>query len=387
MSSSGGMMASAEILTIGTEILLGEIIDTNAATLAKQLRSIGLDVYRKTTVGDNPQRIATFIREAIERCDVILSTGGLGPTVDDPTREAVAFAFNVELEYHPELWEQIQERFRRYGRTPTENNRRQAMLPKGAIPLENPVGTAPAFIFEHEKKYLICLPGVPREMEYLMEKEVLPFLKEHLRLSQIIKTRILHTIGVGESLIDSKISDLEALSNPTVGLAAHAGQVDIRIAVKAHNESEADRLIFQIEQEIRNRLGDWIYGADDDPIEKIALRPLQERQWHLVLCESGTNGMLLERLSPYGEPLVAAQYVTSVNSAEDFFALTESYRQDHHAECGLGVLVVPGSQSQQVYIHLITPETRQTLIKPYGGPPQNAPRWAVHHSLDILRNL
>ncbi|MCS6908413.1 MAG: CinA family nicotinamide mononucleotide deamidase-related protein [Anaerolineales bacterium] len=380
-------MTSAEILTIGTEILLGEIVDTNAPYLARQLRTIGLDVYRKTTVGDNAQRIAAYIREAFTRCQVILSTGGLGPTVDDPTREAVALAFDVELEYHPALWEQIQERFRRYGRTPTENNRRQAFLPSGAIPLENPVGTAPAFIVDRDDRIMICLPGVPREMEHLMETKVTPYLRERLQLHETIKTRILHTIGVGESLIDSKIADLETSLNPTVGLAAHAGQVDIRIAAKATSEAEAERLIQQMEQEIRNRLGNWIYGADEETIETIALQPLKDKNWRLSLCESGTNGMLLQRLSPYGAPFVAAQFLPHPYPPEAFFALTEAFRQFSGAECGLGVLILPKTSAQEVYIHLITPETQQTFTKPYGGPPQNAPRWAIHHCLDILRNL
>lgn len=380
-------MASAEILTIGTEILLGEINDTNASYLARKLRDIGLDIYRKTTVGDNPQRIAAFLREALTRCQVILSTGGLGPTVDDPTREAVALALNVELLYYPHLWEQIQERFRRYGRNPTENNRRQAYLPQGAIPIENPVGTAPGFIVDSDGKIIICLPGVPREMEYLMENQVLPYLRERLGLTEMIKTRTLHTIGVGESLIDSKIADLETSSNPTVGLAAHSGQVDIRITAKADSDATADQQISRIEQEIRRRLGNWIYGVDDETIEKIALQPLKEKQWRLATCESGTNGMLIQRLSPYGEPLIAAQYLPLSSPPEEFFALTDSFRKFSAAECGLGILVLANSPVQEVYLHLITPEAKQTFTRPYGGPPQNAPRWAVHHALDILRNL
>lgn len=380
-------MVSAEILTIGTEILLGEINDTNASYLARKLREIGLDVYRKTTVGDNPQRIATFLQEAFTRCQVVLSTGGLGPTVDDPTREAVALAFRVELKYYPHLWEQIQERFRRYGRTPTENNRRQAFLPQGAIPIENPVGTAPGFIVESDEKIIICLPGVPREMEYLMDNQVLPYLRERLRLTEIIKTRTLHTIGVGESLIDSKIADLETSTNPTVGLAAHSGQVDIRITAKADSEAKADQQISSIEQEIRQRLGNWIYGVDDETIEKIALQPLKEKQWRLATCESGTNGMLIQRLSPYGEPLIAAQYFPFSPAPEEFFALTDSFRKFAAAECGLGILIRANAPAQEVYLHLITPETKQTFTRPYGGPAQNAPRWAVHHAFDILRNL
>ena len=139
-------MSSAEIITIGTELLLGEIDDTNATYIARELRDVGIDLYRKTTVGDNARRIAQTIQEALQRTDIIITTGGLGPTVDDPTREAVALAVGVETEFRPELWEQIQNRFQRFGRKPTENNKRQAYVPKGAIPVENPVGTAPSFI-------------------------------------------------------------------------------------------------------------------------------------------------------------------------------------------------------------------------------------------------
>jgi len=224
-------------------------------------------------------------------------------------------------------------------------------------------------------------------MEYLMEHQVVPFLRERLHLTEIIKTRTLHTIGVGESLIDSNIADLETSPNPTVGLAAHSGQVDIRITVKADSETTADQLLSRMEQEIRQRLGNWIYGVDDETIEKIALQPLKEKQWRLATCESGTDGMLIQRLSPYGEPLIAAQYLPHPTQPEEFFELTESFRQYVSAECGLGILVLANSPAQEVYLHLITPETKQTFTKPYGGPPQNAPRWAVHHALDILRNL
>jgi len=263
----------------------------------------------------------------------------------------------------------------------------QAFLPEGAIPIENPVGTAPGFIIESDEKIIICLPGVPREMEYLMENRVIPYLRERLGLTEMIKTRTLHTIGVGESLIDSKIADLETSSNPTVGLAAHSGQVDIRITVKADSEAKANQQISILEQEIRRRLGNWIYGVDEETIEKIALQPLREKHWRLATCESGTNGLLIQRLSPYGEPLVAAQVLPIPTPPEEFFALTDSFLRFADAECGLGILVLANSPAQEVYLHLITPETKQTFTKPYGGPPQNAPRWAVHHALDILRNL
>ena len=180
-------MPTAEIITIGTEILLGEIVDTNAQYLARELRDIGVDLYRKTTVGDNARRIAQAIQQGLERSMIIITTGGLGPTVDDPTREAVALAMNVQTEYHPELWEQIQARFRRFNRIPTENNRKQAYIPQGALVIENAVGTAPAFIVEAGEHAVISLPGVPREMEYLMQRKVIPYLRAHYHLHEVIK--------------------------------------------------------------------------------------------------------------------------------------------------------------------------------------------------------
>ena len=245
-------MPVAEIITIGTELLLGETVDTNTRYIARALRDAGVDLYRSSTIGDNQERIAQIIREGMNRADIIITTGGLGPTVDDPTREALALALDVEIEFRPELWEQIQERFRRYNRTPTDNNRRQAYIPTGAIGVENAVGTAPAFVIETDRHAIIALPGVPREMEHLMQVKILPYLRQRFQLHGIIKSRILHTSGVGESTIDARIGDLERLTNPTVGMAAHAGQVDIRITAKADSESEANHLIQQVEQQLRN---------------------------------------------------------------------------------------------------------------------------------------
>ena len=161
-------MAVAEIVTIGTELLLGEIQDTNSKYIARVLRDIGVDLYRLTTVGDNIQRITATLQEALMRADIVITTGGLGPTVDDPTRQAVANVFNLPLVYHEELWEQILERFTRNNRKPTENNRRQAYVPQNSRIITNKVGTAPAFAFEWARKPL-SLPGVPREMEHLIQ--------------------------------------------------------------------------------------------------------------------------------------------------------------------------------------------------------------------------
>ncbi len=380
-------MPIAEIITIGTEILLGEINDTNATYLSQRLNAIGIDIYRKTTIGDNPQRIASLIQETLSRSDIILTTGGLGPTVDDPTREAIALALGEEQQFHPELWEQIKERFRRYHREPIENNRRQAYLPASAIPIENPVGTAPAFIIHQAGKTIACLPGVPREMEFLMENSIIPFLKSTYHLRGLIKTRTLHTAGIGESLIDSMIADLETLTNPTVGLAAHPSQVDIRIAVKANSESEANQMIEPVENEIRKRLKETIYGADNESLEKIALDHLRSSNWHLVVCENNSKGILAQRLEAFPEIFKAGETITGNLSNDDLIIATEQFRSYHSAECGLGISIKPLHLEHTVTIYVSTPLKQDTYSRPYGGPTQYAPIWGVNQALNILREI
>jgi competence/damage-inducible protein CinA-like protein len=388
-------MPTGEIITIGTEILLGEILDTNARYLARQLRQVGIDLYRTTTIGDNSQRIARAIQHSLDHCDIILTTGGLGPTIDDPTREAVASALGVTTEFLPELWEQIQARFQRFGRQPTENNRRQAYIPEGAIPIENPVGTAPAFIARAGKKVVISLPGVPREMEYLMEHTILPYLKQNFQLSGIIKARLIHTVGVGESLIDDRISDLETLSNPSVGLAAHSGQVDVRITAKANSEARADEMIQQIEMELRNRLGDWIYGVDQDTLEKVTLRALKTRGWSLAVIELGASFGLINRLSSLSvmansqnrETFKGGEIRTDLTSHDAMIAVTNQYRENRQVNVCLGITIFPLGEKQELHMFLVTPEDQKEIVQTYGGPPEYASRWANHQALDLLRKL
>jgi competence/damage-inducible protein CinA-like protein len=338
-------------------------------------------------VGDNTARIAQVIRESMGRCDITLVTGGLGPTVDDPTRQAVADALGVELVFQPALWENIEQRFKHAGRKITENNRRQAYIPQGAIPVENPVGTAPSFIVEFDEHAIIALPGVPREMEYLMEHAVIPYLCERYQISSIIKARVLHTAGVGESQIDDRIADLEALSNPTVGLAAHSGQVDVRITAKAETEAQADILIAEVEAALRQRLGDWIYGADQETLERVALAALQAKGWRLAVVEAGLRGELSRRLTAGDGPFLGGEVRREYPDPEALASWTEAYRQARQAEIGLGVTILRGPERQEVRLVLITPQERQDFSRPFGGPPEYAPRWATHHALDILRHI
>jgi len=380
-------MPSAEIISIGTELLLGEIVDTNARFLAISLRNAGIDLYRKTTVGDNVKRIAQAIQQSLQRCDIVITTGGLGPTIDDPTRDAVALAVGVNPEFHPELWEQIKARFQRLGRLPTENNRRQAYIPEGARAIENPVGTAPIFILEYQSHVIISLPGVPSEMEYLMEHAIIPFLCQHYDLHGIIKSRVLHTVGVGESQIDDLIADLEALSNPTVGLAAHSGQVDVRITVKADSEDASGKLIEPIENTLRERLGDCIYGVDQETLEEIALRSIASNNWTLSVIEAGLGGNLIRRLAAAKGPFLGGQVLTESPSADGLLKLVDAYRQSQHADVGLGVAIQPSERTYEVLLVLITPREMQQFKRLYGGPSEYAPMWAFNQSLDIIRRI
>ncbi len=381
-------MPTAEIITIGTELLLGETVDTNTRYIARTLRDAGVDLYRASTVGDNHERIAQIICEGANRAEIIITTGGLGPTVDDPTREAIALALGVETEFRPALWEQIQDRFNRYGLTPPENNKRQAYVPKGALAIENKVGTAPAFVCETDRYVVIALPGVPREMEFLMRRKVIPYLRERFELKDLIKTRLIHTSGVGESAIDARIGDLEEMSNPTVGMAAHAGQVDIRITAKAQSEAEADTLIDEVEAQLHERLGRWIYGADEDTLEGVVLKSMAEKGWRLAAVESNLSGRLLRRLAGgKGEIFAGGEILSPPPSVDDLKQAVKNTCQAHQADVCMGVLLVPGETQQTMHLVIQMLAEEHQTTRTYGGPPQMAPLWTVNLSLDFLRKL
>jgi len=368
-------MTSAEIITIGTEILLGEIVDTNTRYLARNLRSLGVDLYRTITIGDNEDRIASAIRESMARADIVITTGGLGPTIDDPTREAIAKAIGVETEFREDLWQQVVATIARYGRTPSENQKRQAYVPKGALGIENPVGTAPCFIVETERNAVISLPGVPNEMEYVLHESIIPYLQKRFNLNEIIKVRILHCAGLGEGTIDEKIADLEMLSNPTVGLAAHTGVVDVRIAAKAKTESEANAMIAEIESQVRARLGAVVFGVDEDKLEEVVLDLIARRGWTLSAIESGLGGMLARKI-PHTISL------PDLNPAQLIDALRAT-QADSQTDIALGVSVY--SEERAAEIALITPNGEKTHHITYGGPPRSLSRWAMNLALNWLR--
>jgi nicotinamide-nucleotide amidase len=224
-------------------------------------------------------------------------------------------------------------------------------------------------------------------MEYLIHNKVLPYLRDRYKLTGVIKTRVLHTSGVGESQIDERIGDLEQHSNPTVGLAAHAGQVDVRITAKADTNGEADELIRQAEAELRSRLRSWIYGADTDTLEGVALDNIAAYDWQLAVVEANLGGRLIQRLAEAKGPFVGGEVLTAAPDPDDLIRIVGEICKSKGARSGLGVILMPGETQQTLYIALLTPDEERQVIRSYGGPPLLAPRWAVNLSLDLIRKL
>ena len=406
----------AEIVTTGTELLLGEIVDTNAAYIARRLRSIGLNLFYKTTVGDNEERMTLVLKQALERSDVIIVTGGLGPTVDDVTRPAVARATGRKLVLDPELLESIQAHYARWGRTMSENNRRQAFKPEGALGIKNPVGTAPIFIVEQEDKLVIVLPGVPREMIHLLDNVVLPYLREKLNLTDVILIRNVHTCAIGESNVDRLVDDLEKESNPTVGLAAHPGQTDVRITAKASSEAEARRMLDAMEARVQERLGDVIYGVDEETLEGRVMALLQEQGLTVALVETNTMGSIAQRLSAASEGYpglkgsliastddalvqglgVSAELLaaTEPHSRERTLAVAAAARKTYGADIGMAVLgssgtgegpYGPGRDSGHSCIGLDSDSGAWTRDYDMSGRGSVAQTWVSTRALDTVR--
>ena len=397
-------------------MLLGETVDTNSTYIARALRDIGVNLYFKTSVGDNVERMALALRQALARADVVITTGGLGPTVDDVTREAVVLATGRELALYPECLAQIETIFARWGRSVGENNKRQAYLPEGAIPIQNPVGTAPGFILEAAEGTIIALPGVPREMERLMADAVLPYLRGRLGAGgNIIKARTLRTVALGESWIDERIDAQMRCANPTVGLAAHSGIVDIRITARAADATAADAMIAEMEAQVRAAIGDVsIFGVDGDRLEQVTADLLARAEVKLAIVESATGGELarLLRATEAGAGVVtdafvvdspealAAQlglslaklaafgWVSEMSAAEAAATLIDTY------EGGWGLAVlgdlhasddVYGDATGQTYVALGAPDSTIVRRFPYGGTGALARHWVVLRALDLLR--
>jgi nicotinamide-nucleotide amidase len=292
---------TAEILIIGTEILLGQIVDTNSAFIAEQLAAAGIDLYFKTVVGDNEGRIESALRQALERADIVIAAGGLGPTEDDLTRSVFARVLGRHLVLNEEILEKIRQRFASRGLIMTANNEKQALVPQNAIILENPRGTAPGLFMRtgaKGEKAVVAMPGVPSEMKPMLMQQVIPMLRERAGKASIIKSRVIKACGIGESRVDDLIGDLFRNSrNPSIALLAYPSEVHIRVTAKAESAEAAEAMISGIEGKIRERVGEWIYGRDQQSMEEIIGFLLHLNHKTLAVAESCTGGLLCNRIT------------------------------------------------------------------------------------------
>lgn len=284
------MSKSAEIIAVGTEILLGEITNTDAVTVAQALSELGINAYYQTVVGDNPERLRECIKIAKSRADIIITTGGLGPTFDDLTKQVAAEAFGKKLVLNEEELEKIRGYFDRLGRTMTENNARQAYLPEGCTVLPNDWGTAPGCAIEDEGKILIMLPGPPRECKPMVKYRMVPYLSK-LSDAHLVSHGI-HIYGMGESEVESKISSFaETMTNPTLAPYAKYGEVLLRVTGKAKTEEEADALTRPVIEKVKDILGDVVYGVDVPSLHEAAFNILKAKGLTLATAESCTGGL------------------------------------------------------------------------------------------------
>lgn len=413
----------AEILCVGSELLLGQIIDTNAAYIAGQLARIGLDLHRKQTAGDNLERISDCIRGALRRADVLVITGGLGPTTDDLTREAIADALGVPLEYQEDLARNLREFFAKRNYSIGETTLRQAYLPARCTELHNPVGTAPGVQFEGEfegagGKWIFAVPGVPREMRAMLDGGIIPILTAHMGGErQIIVSRILRAFGIGESGLADQVEDiLTSATNPTVApLIFGNTEVHLRLTAKAPDEAQAKILLDATESQIRARVGAFIFGTDSQTVPSVTLDLLESRGETLGVAESVTGGILSGFVSDVpGSSATFRGAVTAYNAdlkreilgvGAETIARNSVVSEEVAREMALGARKItgatyalattgeagPNSQSGAsvgtVYIALAHPQGVQVEKREFHGDRAAIRRRAALASLDLLRRF
>ncbi len=288
----------AEIIAVGTEILLGNIVNTNAQFISEKLADLGFEVYHQSVIGDNTERLKIELKEAFSRADLVITTGGLGPTKDDLTKETAFEYFNKKSKVHKESLDKIEDFFKKINRQMVESNKKQAYFPEDATILCNDVGTAPGCIIEEEGKIIVLLPGPPREMKPMFENYALPYLAKFS--DGVLTSKILRVMGIGESTAEQMIQDIiEAQSNPTVAPYAKDGEMTFRITAKANSQEEGYKLIQPVEEEIKKRLGVAVYAEGETTLENVLGQMLVDRNITISTAESCTGGLLAGTIINY----------------------------------------------------------------------------------------
>lgn len=407
------MSHTVELLAVGTELLLGNTVNSDAQALSRELSALGLNVYYHSVVGDNPARLTRAVELARSRADVLITTGGLGPTCDDLTKQVVAAAFGKKLVFHPECAEAIRSYFARTGRAMTENNLQQAWLPEGCTILENRWGTAPGCAFRSGDNYVVMLPGPPSECLPMFREEAAPWL---LGLSEgVILSRTLRVFGMGESQVEALLRErMNELTNPTLAPYAKEGEMELRITAKAAAREEAAALIRPVEAEVRALLGDFIYGADVPSLEQVVLESLKASGLTLGTAESCTGGLIAKRLTdlPGASSVFRGGVVSYTNEvkagvlgvspalleeqgavcADVARAMAQGARRVLGCDLAVSVTGVAGPDSDDrgnpvglVYVALADEHTCQVRELHLSGPRHRVRTLCANHALELVR--
>ena len=404
-----------EIVSTGTELLLGQIVNTNAPYLARKLNELGFDAVYQTTVGDNRRRMASVFSIALDRADIVITSGGLGPTQGDITKEVSAELLGRDLNLHEPSVEHIQAFFKRRHLTMTNNNLRQAMMPTGAIVVTNHRGTAPGVIIEHDKKTIIHLPGPPAELEHMFENSILPYLTNRFGGQGFIVSKVLRTFGIGESILEERIRHfILAQKNPTIALLARSGEIHVRLTAKADSEDTARALIAELEASLREHIEEYIFGMDEQSLEQVVGEELHRRGLTVALAESCTGGGATAKLTdvPGSSAYLIGSIVCYDNRIKtEFVGVTPTLLQEHGAvsqqtaaamaqgirdrfatDIGVGITGIagPGGGSAEkpvglVYLAIAGPQGVIVEEEHFSGQRSAIKTRTVNSSLDLLR--
>ena len=398
-----------EVIAVGTELLLGQIVNTNASHIGAALADRGFDANFQQVVGDNHDRLTKSIEHAIDRSEAVIITGGIGPTQDDLTREAVCAATGLEMEVSDSYADHLREWWESRGRVMPESNLRQAQHPAGAELLMNPKGTAPGLAIDHKDTLIYCVPGVPAEMEYLLDKEVLPRLAAAAGKASVLSSRLLRTWGQSESGVAEILDDVyRGSTNPSLAFLASGGEIKVRITAKADDLASADALIAPMESEVRARLGDSVFGVDDDTIERVLLRLLSDMDYTIASAESMTGGLVTAALtslpgsskvvrgglvaynSELKQTLLGVEDVSSVVTAETAVAMAEGGRQLLGADVVVAVTGSAGPDPLEkpvgtMVIGVATPDNAQAKELRMVGDRERIRTYAATNALHFTR--